>query len=160
MKTMKSFLVMLLVATMPMLITSCEKDDIKEPTSSNKDNDDNEEYEDLIIGEWECVELTYTSEYEGEEDSDSEDLSGEDFIWEFDEDGKLTIYYDGDREGKYDYSVKGKKLYTEFVEEMIDDEVEYFTIKKLTEKKLVLQFEYEDEREDYYMSQEYSFERI
>ena len=34
------------------------------------------------------------------------------------------------------------------------------TIKKLTEKKLVLQFEYEDEREDYYMSQEYSFERI
>ena len=159
MKTMKSFLVMLLVATMPMLITSCEKDDIKEPTSSNKDNDDNEEYEDLIIGEWEWVELSYTYEYEGEEDSDSEDLSGEDFIWEFDEDGELTIYYDGDREGKYDYSVKGKKLYTEYVEEMID-EGEYFTIKKLTEKKLVLQFEYEDEREDYYMSQEYSFERI
>ena len=159
MKTMKSFLVMLLVATMPMLITSCEKDDIKEPTSSNKDNDDNEEYEDLIIGEWEWVELSYTYEYEGEEDSDSEDMSGEDFIWEFDEDGELTIYYDGDREGKYDYSVKGKKLYTEYVEEMID-EGEYFTIKKLTEKKLVLQFEYEDEREDYYMSQEYSFERI
>ena len=159
MKTMKSFLVMLLVATMPMLITSCEKDDIKEPTSSNKDNDDNEEYEDLIIGEWEWVELSYTYEYEGEEDSDSEDLSGEDFIWEFDEDGELTIYYDGDREGKYDYSVKGKKLYTEYVEEIID-EGEYFTIKKLTEKKLVLQFEYEDEREDYYMSQEYSFERI
>ena len=159
MKTMKSFLVMLLVATMPMLITSCEKDDIKEPTSSNKDNDDNEEYEDLIIGEWEWVELSYTYEYEGEEDSDSEDMSGEDFIWEFDEDGELTIYYDGDREGKYDYSVKGKKLYTEYVEEIID-EGEYFTIKKLTEKKLVLQFEYEDEREDYYMSQEYSFERI
>ena len=159
MKTMKSFLVMLLVATMPMLITSCEKDDIKEPTSSNKDNDDNEEYEDLIIGEWEWVELSYTYEYEGEEDSDSEDLSGEDFIWEFDEDGELTIYYDGDREGKYDYSVKGKKIYTEYVEEMID-EGGYFTIKKLTEKKLVLQFEYEDEREDYYMSQEYSFERI
>ena len=129
MKTMKSFLVMLLVATMPMLITSCEKDDIKEPTSSNKDNDDNEEYEDLIIGEWEWVELSYTYEYEGEEDSDSEDMSGEDFIWEFDEDGELTIYYDGDREGKYDYSVKGKKLYTEYVEEMID-EGEYFTIKK------------------------------
>ena len=159
MKTMKSFLVMLLVATMPMLITSCEKDDIKEPTSSNKDNDDNEEYEDLIIGEWEWVELSYTYEYEGEEDSDSEDLSGEDFIWEFDEDGEFTIYYDGDREGKYDYSVKGKKLYTEYVEEIID-EGEYFTIKKLTEKKLVLQFEYEDEREDYYISQEYSFERI
>ena len=159
MKTMKSFLVMLLVATMPMLITSCEKDDIKEPTSSNKDNDDNEEYEDLIIGEWEWVELSYTYEYEGEEDSGSEDMSGEDFIWEFDEDGELTIYYDGDREGKYDYSVKGKKLYTEYVEEMID-EGEYFTIKKLTEKKLVLQFEYEDEKEDYYMSQEYSFERI
>ena len=159
MKTMKSFVVMLLVATMPMLITSCEKDDIKEPTSSNKDNDDNEEYEDLIIGEWEWVELSYTYEYEGEEDSDSEDLSGEDFIWEFDEDGEFTIYYDGDREGKYDYSVKGKKLYTEYVEEIID-EGEYFTIKKLTEKKLVLQFEYEDEREDYYISQEYSFERI
>lgn len=156
MKTMKSFLVMLLVATMPMLITSCEKDDIKEPTSSNKAN---EEYEDLIIGEWECVELTYTYESEGEEYSESEDMSGDDFIWEFDEDGELTIYYDGDREGKFDYSVKENKLYTEYVEEIID-EVEYFTIKKLTEKKLVLQFEYEDEREDYYMSQEYSFERI
>lgn len=153
MKTMKSFLVMLLVATMPMLITSCEKDDIKEPTSSN------EEYEDLIIGEWECVELTYTYEYEGEGDSESEDLSVEDFIWEFDKDGELTIYYDGDREGKFDYSVKDNKLYTEYAEEMFD-EVEYFTIKKLTEKKLVLLFEYEDEREDYYMSQEYSLERI
>lgn len=159
MKTMKSFLVMLLVATMPMLITSCEKDDIKEPTSSNKDNDDNEEYEDLIIGEWECVEFTYTYEDEGEEYGESEDLSGDDFIWEFDEDGELTIYNDGDREGKFDYSVKENKLYTEYIEEIID-EVEYFTIKKLTEKKLVLQFEYEDEREDYYMFQEYSFERI
>ena len=139
MKTMKSFLVMLLVATMPMLITSCEKDDIKEPTSSNKDNDDNEEYEDLIIGEWTFSRMDWKSNYDGE---GSEFYNDEEWVWEFTEDGEIIEYFDWEDEEIWHYEIEGKKLYTDYANNFMSS---YFKIVTLTDKKLVLEIAYEYE---------------
>ena len=88
MKTMKSFLVMLLVAMMPMFITSCQNDKKNEPSSDAT--------EDLIIGEWECTEQAYEVSFDGDTESDSESYGSEEYVWEFDDDENLTIYWDGE----------------------------------------------------------------
>lgn len=140
MKTMKSFLVMLLVAMMPMFITSCQNDKKNEPSSDAT--------EDLIIGEWECTEQAYEISFDGDTESDSESYGSEENVWEFDDDENLTIYWDGEREGKYDYNVSGKKLYTELIDDWFGGDADYFTIKKLTDKKLILEIEFEDYDEE------------
>ena len=140
MKTMKSFLVMLLVAMMPMFITSCQNDKKNEPSS------DATEY--LIIGEWECTEQAYEVSFDGDTESDSETYGSEEYVWEFDDDENLTIYWDGEREGKYDYNVSGKKLYTELIDDWFGGDADYFTIKKLTDTKLILEIEFEDYDEE------------
>ena len=140
MKTMKSFLVMLLVAMMPMFITSCQNDKKNEPSSDAA--------EDLIIGEWECTEQAYEISFDGDTESDSESYGSEENVWEFDDDENLTIYWDGEREGKYDYNVSGKKLYTELIDDWFGGDADYFTIKKLTDKKLILEIEFEDYDEE------------
>ena len=140
MKTMKSFLVMLLVAMMPMFITSCQNDKKNEPSSDAT--------EDLIIGEWECTEQAYEISFDGDTESDSESFGSEELVWEFDEDENLSVYWDGEREGKYDYNVNGKKLHTELIDEWFGGDADYFTIKKLTDTKLILEIEFEDYDEE------------
>ena len=137
---MKSFLVMLLVAMMPMFITSCQNDKKNEPSSDAT--------EDLIIGEWECTEQAYEISFDGDTESDSESFGSEELVWEFDEDENLSVYWDGEREGKYDYNVNGKKLYTELIDEWFGGDADYFTIKKLTDTKLILEIEFEDYDEE------------
>ena len=144
MKTMKSFLVMLLIAMMPMFITSCQNDKEKEPSNDST----SDSTEDLIIGEWECTEQAYEVSFDGETDGDSESYGSEEYVWEFDDDENLTIYWDGEREGKYDYNVSGKKLYTELIDDWFDGDADYFTIKKLTDTKLILEIEFEDYDEE------------
>ena len=60
----------------------------------------------------------------------------------------MTIYWDGEREGKYDYNVSGKKLYTELIDDWFGGDADYFTIKKLTDTKLILEIEFEDYDEE------------
>ena len=149
MKTMKSFLVILLVAMMPMFITSCQNDKENELSSDAT--------EDLIIGEWECTEQAYEISFDGDTESYSESYGSEEYVWEFDDDENLTIYWDGEREGKYDYNVSGKKLYTELIDDWFDGDADYFTIKKLTDKKLILEIDGDYDEEIIYT---FYFDRI
>ena len=102
----------------------------------------------LIIGEWECTEQAYEVSFDGDTESDSESYGSEEYVWEFDDDENLTIYWDGEREGKYDYNVSGKKLYTELIDDWFGGDADYFTIKKLTDTKLILEIEFEDYDEE------------
>ena len=127
MKTMKSFLVMLLVAMMPMFITSCQNDKEKELTTP----------EELIIGQWTFSRMDWKSNYDGE---GSEFYNDEEWVWEFTEDGEIIEYFDWEDEDIWHYEIEGKKLYTDYANNFMSS---YFKIVTLTDKKLVLEIAYE-----------------
>ena len=129
MKTMKSFLVMLLVAMMPMFITSCQNDKEKEPTSSNT--------EELILGEWQYTRMDFETNLDG---NGSEYFDNEEWVWEFTEDGTIIESFDWEQEGTWHYEVDGKKLYTDYAGNFMSS---YFEIVTLTDTKLVLEVAYE-----------------
>ena len=132
MKTMKSFLVLLLVAMMPMFITSCQNDKEKELTTP----------EELIIGQWTFTRMDWKSNYEGD---GSEFYKDEDWVWEFTEDGEVIEYFDWEEEEIWHYEIEGKKLYTDYANNFMSS---YFKIVTLTDKKLVLEIAYEYEGYD------------
>ena len=121
MKTMKSFLVLLLVAMMPMFITSCQNDKEKGLTTP----------EELIIGQWTFTRMDWKSNYEGD---GSEFYKDEDWVWEFTEDGEVIEYFDWEEEEIWHYEIEGKKLYTDYANNFMSS---YFKIVTLTDKKLV-----------------------
>ena len=142
MKTMKSFLVMLLVAMMPMFITSCQNDKEKELTTP----------EELIIGQWTFTRMDWKSNYEGD---GSEFYKDEDWVWEFTEDGEVIEYFDWEEEDTWTYEVSGKKLYTRFAAHYMSD---HFSIATLTDTELVLEVTYEYEGFEAYYT--FTFKRL
>ena len=127
MKKMNYYLAMLLMITLPVLFTSCEK----------KVSDD-APFEELIVGTWDMTRYEWDMEYEGEEEIGSEYFNAEDWVWEFDDD-KLIMYMEGDYEGTYRYDIEGNKLYTEYATYY---EAQYFKITTLNKTKLVLELTY------------------
>ena len=95
---------------------------------------------------------------DGETDGDSESYGSEEYVWEFDDVENLTIYWDWEIEGKDVYNVSGKKLYTELIDDWFDGDADYFTIKKLTDTKLILEIEFEDNDEEIIYT--FNFDRI
>lgn len=130
MKKINYYFAMLLMITLPVLFTSCEK----------KVSDD-APFEELIVGEWDMTRYEWDMEYEGEEEIGSEYFNAEDWVWEFDDD-KLIMYMEGDYKGTYRYDIEGNKLYTEYATYY---EAQYFQITTLTKNKLVLELKYRDE---------------
>lgn len=124
---MNYYLAMLLMITLPVLFTSCEK----------KVSDD-APFEELIVGTWDMTRYEWDMEYEGEEEIGSEYFNAEDWVWEFDDD-KLIMYMEGDYEGTYRYDIEGNKLYTEYATYY---EAQYFKITTLNKTKLVLELTY------------------
>ena len=137
MKTMKSFLVMLLVAMMPMFITSCEQ-------VSN--------YDEQIVGEWTCTQMQVVTN-DGENDYGY--FEEEYWVWEFTEDGKFIQYFDWEEEDAWTYEVSGKKLYTRFAAHYMSD---HFSIATLTDTELVLEVTYEYEGFEAYYT--FTFKRL
>lgn len=130
MKKINYYFAILLMITLPVLFTSCEK----------KVSDD-APFEELIVGEWDMTRYEWDMEYEGEEEIGSEYFNAEDWVWEFDDD-KLIMYMEGDYKGTYRYDIEGNKLYTEYATYY---EAQYFQITTLTKNKLVLELKYRDE---------------
>lgn len=124
---MNYYLAMLLMITLPVLFTSCEK----------KVSDD-APFEELIVGEWDMTRLEWDVEYEGEEEIDSEYFDEEDWIWEFDG-NKINMYMEGDYDNSYRYEIEDNKLYTEYATYY---EAQYFKITTLNKTKLVLEVSY------------------
>lgn len=124
---MNYYLAMLLMITLPVLFTSCEK----------KVSDD-APFEELIVGEWDMTRLEWDVEYEGEEEIGSEYFDEEDWIWEFDG-NKINMYMEGDYDDSYRYEIEDNKLYTEYATYY---EAQYFKITTLTKNKLVLEVTY------------------
>ena len=129
MKKMHLFMVMLLIAMVPVLFNSCN------PTPEPDD------YAKLIIGQWDMTRYEWDMEYEGEEEIGSEYFDEEDWVWEFDDD-KLIMYMEGDYKGTYRYDIEGNKLYTEYATYY---EAQYFQITTLNKNKLVLELTYHNE---------------
>ena len=130
MTKMNYYLSMLLMITLPVLFTSCEK----------KLSDD-APFEELIVGTWDCTRVDYWEmEYQGEEEIGSDYYDTGDWTWYFDGE-ELIMYEDGD-EYYYRYDIEGNKLYTEYVTFY---EAQYFKITTLNNTKLVLEltFRYE-----------------
>ena len=127
MKKINYYFAMLLMITLPILFTSCEK----------KVSDD-APFEELIVGEWDMTRHEWDIEYEGEEEIGSEYFNAEDWVWEFDDD-KLIMYMEGDHDGTYRYDIEGNKLYTEYATYY---EAQYFKITTLNKNKLVLEVSY------------------
>lgn len=130
MKKINYYFAILLMITLPVLFTSCEK----------KVSDD-APFEELIVGEWDMTRYEWDMEYEGEEEIGSEYFNAEDWVWEFDDD-KLIMYMEGDYKGTYRYDIEGNKLYTEYATYY---EAQYFQITTLNKNKLVLELKYRDE---------------
>ena len=133
MKKMNYYLAMLLMITLPVLLTSCEK----------KLSDD-APFEKLIVGKWDCTRMDWDMKYQGEEEIGSDYFDTEDWTWEFDGE-EITMYEDGgeDYEGTYRYDIEDNKLYTEYATYY---EAQYFKITTLNKTKLVLEltYHYED----------------
>ncbi|MEE0921155.1 MAG: lipocalin family protein [Paludibacteraceae bacterium] len=127
MKKMNYYLAMLLMITLPVLFTSCEK----------KVSDD-APFEELIVGEWDMTRLEWDVEYEGEEEIGSEYFDEEDWIWEFDG-NEINMYMEGDYDNSYRYEIENNKLYTEYATYY---EAQYFKITTLNKNKLVLEVSY------------------
>ena len=127
MKKINYYFAMLLMITLPVLFTSCEK----------KLSDD-DPFEELIVGEWDMTRYEWDMEYEGEEEIGSEYFNAEEWVWEFDDD-KLIMYMEGEYEGTYRYDIEGNKLYTEYATYY---EAQYFKITTLNKNKLVLEVSY------------------
>ncbi|MBQ8386912.1 MAG: hypothetical protein IJX48_05620 [Paludibacteraceae bacterium] len=131
MKKMNYFLVMLLVAIMPMVFTSCEQSQ----SSIDGSNNDKEHYEELIIGKWHVRESCSCAYIDGNEyESETDTLEEGEWVWEFDEFGTVLEYWSGYEE--YDYQLKGDKLQTELAENF---GANYFIIKSLTKNKMILE---------------------
>ncbi len=134
MKNINYYLAMLLMITLPVLFTSCEK---------KLSND--APFEELIVGEWNCTRMDWDSEINGEKEVGSSYDDG-DWIWKFNEDGELSFpwYNKPDNvtyeEDIYQYQVEGDKLYSEYAMEA--HMAQYFTIESLTTDKMVLKLEY------------------
>ena len=131
MKKMHLFMVMLLIAMVPVLFNSC-----------NQPEPDDPNYAKLIVGEWDMTRYEWWDmEYEGEEEIGSAYFDEEYWIWEFDG-NKINMYIEGDYDGSYRYEIEDNKLYTEYANYY---EGQYFKITTLTKNKLVLELTYRDE---------------
>ncbi len=129
MKKINYYFAMLLMITLPVLFTSCEK----------KLSDD-APFEKLIVGKWDCTRMDWDMKYQGEEEIGSNYFDTEDWTWEFDGE-EIIMYEDGgeDYEGTYRYDIEDNKLYTEYATYY---EAQYFKITTLNKTKLVLELTY------------------
>ena len=134
MKKLQSILVIMLMAVIPMLFVACEDN------SSKKDKD--KEKKGTIIGEWKCIGIDITIEMYGEKITESEDWSEENVIWEFTKDGNHYIYYNGEEEEHFEYTLENDLLYTGYADYF---GTSYGTITKLTSKVMDVEFVYESE---------------
>lgn len=151
MKKMNYYLAMLLMITLPVLLTSCEK----------KLSDD-APFEKLIVGKWDCTRMDWDSEIDGEKEVGS--LYNEDWIWKFSEAGELNFpWYDIPEnvtyeDPHYQYEIEGDKLYSEYAMEA--HMAQYFTIESLTTEKMVLKLEYNYEHLNERGVYTFNFKRI
>ena len=130
MKKLQSILVIMLMAMVPMLFVACEDE------SSKKDK------KGTVIGEWKCIGVDRTIEMYGEKTTESEDWSEENVIWEFTKDGNHDIYYNGEEEEHFEYTLENDLLYTGYADYF---GTSYGTITKLTSKVMDVEFVYESE---------------
>ena len=128
MKTIRLFVVTLLMAIMPMFFISCgEKGGVGQPGVEEPVEDAS------ILGEWECVNAVLKHD---DDPSAGEDSSEKGQVWVFGED-ELTI------DGKsYTYKLSGSKLTTKYAELY---KSEYFKVDNLTKKNMTLSVSYIDE---------------
>ena len=151
MKKMNYYLAMLLMITLPVLFTSCEKN-----------LSDDAPFEKLIVGEWNCTRLDWDSEIDGEKEVGS--LYNDDWIWKFSEAGELNFpWYDIPEnvtyeDPHYQYEIEGDKLYSEYAMEA--HMAQYFTIESLTTDKMVLKLEYNYEHLNERGVYTFNFKRI
>lgn len=151
MKKMNYYLAMLLMITLPVLFTSCEKN-----------LSDDAPFEKLIVGEWNCTRLDWDSEIDGEKEVGS--LYNDDWIWKFSEAGELNFpWYDIPEnvtyeDPHYQYEIEGDKLYSEYAMEA--HMAQYFTIESLTTEKMVLKLEYNYEHLNERGVYTFNFKRI
>lgn len=134
MKKINSIWAILLFAIVPMLFTSCEQQ---------------QDASDAILGTWKLEKQSYRTYYDGVlEDSGA---SYEDEDWQtfltFSSGNQMTYeqrYYSEDYFATevFHYEIDGNRIYTNFTEEMFNDEIQYFRIKRLTSDELVLLVEY------------------
>ena len=148
---MNYYLAMLLMITLPVLFTSCEKN-----------LSDDAPFEKLIVGEWNCTRLDWDSEIDGEKEVGS--LYNDDWIWKFSEAGELNFpWYDIPEnvtyeDPHYQYEIEGDKLYSEYAMEA--HMAQYFTIESLTTDKMVLKLEYNYEHLNERGVYTFNFKRI
>ena len=148
MKKINLFVILLAAILMPFLIISCDKEqDNEEPNNTS--------FEELIIGKWYVTSYIEEGEYEGEIYEEEFDYPG-DWCWNFDADGILKIYTEGEYDGSYEYEVVNDKIYSNLVSEWF--ELEYATIKELTSEKLSLVLSFVDG--EAWSQVTYNFERI
>ena len=151
MKKINYYFAMLLMITLPVLFTSCEKN-----------LSDDAPFEKLIVGEWNCTRLDWDSEIDGEKEVGS--LYNEDWIWKFSEAGELNFpWYDIPEnvtyeDPHYQYEIEGDKLYSEYAMEA--HMAQYFTIESLTTEKMVLKLEYNYEHLNERGVYTFNFKRI
>ena len=130
MKKLQSFLVIMLMAMIPVLFVACEGD-VSEKNYSKK-----------IVGKWQCI----ASEYEWEDgkyaESDYADVTMAKWIWEFDK-NNLNVSTNGYSEGTYAYKIDGKKLYSDYAAELRGMGLTYFNITEFETKKLTLEMSYD-----------------
>ena len=124
MKKINYYFAMLLMITLPVLLTSCEK----------KLSDD-APFEKLIVGKWDCTRMDWEMKYQGEEEIGSDYYDTEDWTWEFDG-NKINMYMEGEYEEAHRYEIEDNKLYTEYATNLM---AQYFKIKTLNKTKLVLE---------------------
>lgn len=151
MKKINYYFAMLLMITLPVLFTSCEKN-----------LSDDAPFEKLIVGEWNCTRLDWDSEIDGEKEVGS--LYNDDWIWKFSEAGELNFpWYDIPEnvtyeDPHYQYEIEGDKLYSEYAMEA--HMAQYFTIESLTTDKMVLKLEYNYEHLNERGVYTFNFKRI
>ena len=119
-KTLKVMAMLLFVVSMTAL-TSCSKKSEK-----------------LIVGKWECIAASYT---ENGETQSFTDLNG--MIWEFKSDGTVVASMPEDLDDEADlkvtYVIVDDQLTMSYIDEDGDLEKETYTIKELTNSKLVIE---------------------
>lgn len=120
MKTMKSFMVMLLVAMVPMFF-ACEEGIDKDAS---------------VIGKWQLKTIEYEEYWEDGAESETEKFNSQEFVWEFTNNQELIITAFGNSE-YFTYEIEGNLIYTEYA--YYHSLYDYFTIISLSSKKLVLE---------------------
>lgn len=143
MKKINLFVILLAAILMPFLIISCNNDEINNPS-----------FKELIVGSWSVTSYIDEGEYEGDIYREEFDYPG-DWRWNFDADGILKIYTEGEYDGSYEYEVVNDKIYSNFVSEWF--ELEYVTIKELTSETLSIVLR--DSDEEGWIQVTYNFRR-